>query len=227
MNRSDNNDSNHKGRTRNLQELSGSSFEIADGQPDIRGWNVKDFNGRKIGEVDELIFDENSRRVRYMVVDLDGNDLDLGDREVLVPIGFVQLHEKDDDVILPLVSRNQLMALPDYEEDGITPELEQRVRTIFTGSGQESDTTVNTGSRRDEQFYEHEHFDDRKLYRKRDADRASNTANSDDRYDDADARYLRSRTNETDYNNRDNLNRNELGQDAVEWKKRNRDQDRL
>lgn len=54
-----------------LQELGGSDFEIAEDQPDIRGWDVKDENGKKIGEVDELIFDEQSRKVRYIVLDLE------------------------------------------------------------------------------------------------------------------------------------------------------------
>ena len=69
---------------RRLQELGESDFEIVDGQPDIRGWEVKDAQGRDIGEVEELIFDARTRKVRYMVVDLEDNEeLDLEDREVL------------------------------------------------------------------------------------------------------------------------------------------------
>src|SRR5215207_8837942 len=94
-----------------LQELGGSNYEIADGQPDIRGWDVKDTTGKKIGEVDELIFDVQSQKVRYIVLDLEGNVLDLEPRNVLVPIGLAQIDEKDEDVILPNVSAAQLQAL--------------------------------------------------------------------------------------------------------------------
>src|SRR3954469_10855400 len=95
-----------------LQELGGSDFEIADGQPNIKGWDVKDESGKKIGEVDELLFDPQSQKVRYLVVDLSGNDFDLDKRDVLVPIGIAELHDEDDDVILPGISATQLNALP-------------------------------------------------------------------------------------------------------------------
>src|SRR5215217_8214949 len=104
-------------RNRRLQELRGSDYEIADGEPDIRGWDVKDASGRRIGEVDDLIFDVQSQKVRYMVVDLDDNELDLDDdREVLVPIGLAKLDDDDDDVILNNVTADQLRALPDYDD---------------------------------------------------------------------------------------------------------------
>ncbi len=38
-------------RQTRLQKLSGSDFEITDGQPDIRGWDVKDASGKQFGEV--------------------------------------------------------------------------------------------------------------------------------------------------------------------------------
>lgn len=38
-----------------LQKLGGSDYEIADGEPDIRGWEVRDESGKKLGEVDDLI----------------------------------------------------------------------------------------------------------------------------------------------------------------------------
>ncbi len=44
-------------RSNHLEELSGSDYEIVDGEPDINGWDVIDHNGQKIGEVDELLFD--------------------------------------------------------------------------------------------------------------------------------------------------------------------------
>ncbi len=147
-----------------LQKLGGSDFEIVDGQPDIRGWDVKDAAGKQIGEVEELIFDYESQKVRYLVVDLDDNDYDLDDREVLIPIGIAELHENDDDVILPTVTVDQLRALPDYDESRFDTEHETNVRNVFGGLGA---STTGDDIRRDEDFYSHEHFNDANLYRKR------------------------------------------------------------
>lgn len=49
-------------RKTRLQKLKGSDFEIMDGQPDIYGWDVLDSSGKQLGEVDELIFDYESRK---------------------------------------------------------------------------------------------------------------------------------------------------------------------
>ena len=87
--------SSNKGRR--LQELRGSDFEIAKGQPDIRGWDVRDNAGRKFGKVHDLIFDIRANKVRYMVVNiLDTKELELEKRTVLVPIGLAELDGADD-----------------------------------------------------------------------------------------------------------------------------------
>jgi uncharacterized protein (TIGR02271 family) len=145
-----------------LQKLSGSDYEIMDGQPDIRGWDVKDDNGRQIGEVEELIFDVQSRKVRYIVLDMDNNELDLDDREVLVPIGIAQLHKEDDDVLLPGVTAEQLRALPEYDEDRFDTDSEEGVRNVFGGLGAGA---LAGGSNAD--FYNHDHFNEDNLYRNR------------------------------------------------------------
>ncbi len=151
-------------RQTRLQKLSGSDFEIADGQPDIRGWDVKDASGKRFGEIEELIFDYESRKVRYLVVDLEENDYDLEDKEVLVPIGVAELHENDDDVILSGVTAEQLLALPEYDEDRFDTEHETSVRNVFGGLG---GATLAAGSNKDEDFYSHEHFNESNFYRNR------------------------------------------------------------
>ena len=156
-------DTENKRHTR-LQKLSGSDYEIVDGQPDIRGWDVRDAAGKQIGEVEELIFDYQSQKVRYLVVDLEDNDYDLDDREVLIPIGIAELHENDDDVILPTVTVDQLRALPDYDEDRFDTDHETNIRNVFGGLGA---TTTASDVRRDDDFYKHDHFNDANLYRNR------------------------------------------------------------
>ncbi len=151
-------------RNTRLQKLSGSNFEIVDGEPDIRGWDVKDASGKQLGEVDELIFDFESRKVRYLVVDLKDNDYNLEERDVLVPIGIAELHENDDDVILNGVSADQLSALPEYDEDRFDTEHESNVRNVFGGLG---GAALASGTSNDDEFYNHEHFNEGNLYRNR------------------------------------------------------------
>ena len=140
-----------------LQELGESKFEIADGQPDIRGWDVKDINGKLLGEVDELIFDVESRKVRYIVLDLEDNEWDLKERDVLIPIGLAELHEKDDDVILRDVTIEQLRALPEYDDDDLNTDFESTIRNIFSGTSVAS-AALASQTNNESDFYAHEHF---------------------------------------------------------------------
>lgn len=82
-----------------LEELNGSNYQIVEGEPDITGWDVIDQQGRKIGDVDDVLFDPQTREVRYIIVDLEDNELDIdNDKKVLVPIGIAELRgEYDED----------------------------------------------------------------------------------------------------------------------------------
>lgn len=103
------------GGLRALSDL--DDLDIADGEPDIRGWDVRDGEGSKIGEVDDLIIDLSAMKVRYMAVELDKDFFSLDDeRRVLVPIGNAQLDDDTDDVIVS-ASRASLLAMPAYDDD--------------------------------------------------------------------------------------------------------------
>ena len=106
-----------------LQELDHSNFEIVKGEPDIRGWDLRYRNGEKIGSVEELILDTKAKKIRYMIVDLDENELRLEHRKTMIPIGFAELDKQHDDVLIPNVSVDQLCRLPDYKRNSLSPEL--------------------------------------------------------------------------------------------------------
>ncbi|MBD1365104.1 PRC-barrel domain-containing protein [Mucilaginibacter sp. ZT4R22] len=140
-----------------LKALSDSDYQIVDGEPDITGWDVLDLSGNKFGEVDDLLFDPESRAVRYLVVELKANGDDIvDDRNVLIPIGVAELHTDDDDVIVPNVSAQQLYTLPVYEPGVLTPENEVAIRNIFDGGS--AVPYEATG------FYEHDHFNEDRFY---------------------------------------------------------------
>jgi uncharacterized protein (TIGR02271 family) len=159
--------------TNRLQELGGSDFQIAEGEPNIKGWTVKDPQGKTIGEVDELLFDPQTRKVRYIVLDIEGDYLDMESRDVLIPIGVAELQESDDDVILPNVTADQLRALPVYEKDNLTRDTEMTIRNIFgsagaAGAGVAAGAAMAGRDTRDpDEFYNDPAYDEERLYHKR------------------------------------------------------------
>jgi hypothetical protein len=158
-----------KMKHRRLQELDHSDFEIVDGEPDIRGWDVKNAAGKKIGEVEDLIIDAQLKKVRYMVVDLDKNNLDLDHRKIVIPIGLAELHKDHDDVLLPGVETNQLMSLPAYDKDKLDEEAERRICSALGRTGQSGNSTGNNSQAQEHSadFYQHDYFNDDNLYKHR------------------------------------------------------------
>jgi len=167
----------NKSKYNRLQELDHSNYEIVKGEPDIRGWDVRYKNGEKIGSIEELILDTKAQKIRYMVVDLDENELRLEHRKVFIPIGFAELDNQNDDVLIPNVSVDQLCRLPDYKRNSLTPDLERSIASVFGRKVRvEPVATVDRGERKiaeanvnddmDPDFYSHDHYKDN-LYKNR------------------------------------------------------------
>lgn len=151
-------------------------FKVAEGDPDVRGWEVMSADGRKIGEVDELLVDTNAMKVRYLDVDVDNNLLaGEPDRHVLVPIGYARLDRDRDCVIVDSLQASQLTSLPAYGHAPLTRDFETNVRDTWSGLGTTSTaagasgltgttgTAGTTGGAADD-FYAHESFDDNRFY---------------------------------------------------------------
>lgn len=153
-------------RNEQLQELSNSNFEIAEYQPDIKTWEIFDVNGDYIGDVNDLIFDRDTVKVRYIITDIESWSDPKENRQVLIPIGLVSLQEKDEEVILTEAVSANIRFLPSYEKGSITPAQEVQIREVLTGNlaGNVSDLVYE---KHPENFYEHNHFNDQAyiLYR--------------------------------------------------------------
>ena len=76
-----------------LREMDG--FKVAEGEPDIRGWNVRTLAGREIGEVEDLLVDRNLGEVVMLDVNLANSD-----RHTLAPIRAVQIDRVKRSVII-------------------------------------------------------------------------------------------------------------------------------
>ena len=103
-----------------LNQLSG--YKVADGEPDIRGWDVVTGDGRRLGKVDDLLVDTQANKVRYVDVDMDGDN-----RHVTVPIGYARLEEDRHQVLVDRLGDEQLRAMPSYTHGGITRDYEEQV----------------------------------------------------------------------------------------------------
>jgi hypothetical protein len=145
-----------------LEELSASDFEVADGQPNIKGWDVNEL-GEVIGDVDELLINPQTQKVRYMVVDTDANGLRLEARKILIPIGVAELHEDDDYVVIPQITTALIEQLPDYERGALSAEHETQTRNMFSGLGGTGIIVPASG----DDFYAHEQFNTNRLYNRR------------------------------------------------------------
>jgi len=130
---SNNNDYSH------LDELGNSKYEIADGESDIRNWVVKNENGNILGEVQDLIFDSKLRKVVYIVLDLDRNELNLKERKVLLPVEYAEINEAYKNVVYRGLMPNELATLPTYEKGKITRNSVDLTMSTFLASMSNSD----------------------------------------------------------------------------------------
>jgi sporulation protein YlmC with PRC-barrel domain len=160
------------GRVVRLKDL--KDYTVAKGDPDVRGWNVYANDGRRIGEVDELLVDVEAMKVRYLDIDLDRDVLSVtgGDNlgnttaapgtrsgHVLIPIGSAQLDEKEDRVIVDLL-HTLVGGLPSYDHGPVTREYETSVRQHF-------DRDYRHDPARDRDFYDHDLYKEDRFWSKR------------------------------------------------------------
>lgn len=103
-----------------LNQLAG--YRVADGEPDIRGWDVVAGDGRRLGKVDDLLVDTQANKVRYVDVDMDGDN-----RHVTVPIGYARLDEGRHRVLVDRLGDEQLRAMPTYDHGPVTRDYEEQV----------------------------------------------------------------------------------------------------
>lgn len=146
---------------RRLEELNDSDYEIADDDPDIKGWDIRDKSGAKLAEVQDVLFNPAAMKVRYIIAHLEDRVFGIENRKVLIPIGLAELHEKKDIVYLPTITLEQLAAAPDYIRGELLHEDEVSLRNTFSQN-------VHDPEIYDAQtFYEHDHYNERNFYGRR------------------------------------------------------------
>jgi len=144
-----------------LKELHSSEFEIATGEPDIRNWKVIGLQNQEVGRVSELLFNDISHRVRYLIVNINGKPLNLISRPVLIPASLVDLLKDEKIVLLNGLTIAHLALLPTYEKGKISRETELSIRDVFSPgyNGVFRDKDILD----DDEFYNKEFGDNRRF----------------------------------------------------------------
>lgn len=159
----DNNSNNYQP----LYSLKKTNYEIIDGEPDITGWDVVNETGSPIGKIKDLLFDAQSKAVRYLIIHLTDSLIPSTDKTVMIPIGIAHLHNKDGLVVLPNLHLDQYKALPAYQETEIGPQIEQQIREVI-GSPAALRLEETMIAFDQQEFYRHHHFDKGKFYNRKD-----------------------------------------------------------
>ncbi|WP_303312395.1 PRC-barrel domain-containing protein [Hymenobacter sp. BT730] len=109
---------------RRLRDL--ENFEVADDSVDVRGWAVRGSDGKKFGDVFELIVDEDAMKVRYLDIELDASlQIDKWARHILLPIGVATIDEDGDNIFVPSLNLQSVLDYPPYTDIQITREYEE------------------------------------------------------------------------------------------------------
>lgn len=108
---------------RRLRDL--TDFEVADDNPDVRGWTVRGNDGQALGTVFELIVEPEAMKVRYLDVELDSRfHINEHKNHILLPIGAASLDEDGDNVFVPALNAETVLNYPPYIEIQITRDYE-------------------------------------------------------------------------------------------------------
>ncbi len=96
---------------------------LADGERDVRGWEVMAADGTRVGEVDTVLVDAQAGRIRYLDVDVAAY-LSPGreERHVLVPMAGVRLAPEEKTVVVERMRGEDITNLSPYKHDPITLE---------------------------------------------------------------------------------------------------------
>jgi photosynthetic reaction center H subunit len=121
--------------TRGLQSLDKlPDFKVADGDPDVRGWEVITSDREKIGTVKDLLVDTAAMKARYLTVEIDSRFATGDERNILIPIGAAQLAPRDDRVLLNGLTSSDILPIPKAAGRTFDRQYEENVARSFGGT---------------------------------------------------------------------------------------------
>jgi hypothetical protein len=154
-----------------LDELSG--YKVAENYSDVRGWDVKDANGRTIGKVEHLLVNKTAERVVYLDVEVDTTLIEEGhntyqepvsagvheflnkegENHLIIPIGMANFDEQNKIVSTNQIDRSTFAKTKRFKNgDVIDFGYELNVVRHYRGDNTIHSTSADAG------FYDREEF---------------------------------------------------------------------
>lgn len=96
----------------NMVKMEESELTLANSDEDIRGRNVVDSAGEDIGDVKDLLIDEDEAKVRFLQVG-SGGFLGIGDETFLIPVDAIT--HIDDNAVRVNLTRDRVRQGPTYD----------------------------------------------------------------------------------------------------------------
>ncbi len=78
-----------------ITSIGDTDVTLADPAADVRGRNLEDQDGNKIGTIDDLLIDTETRQVRFLRVE-HGGFLGIGEKHFLVPVDAIAAVDSED-----------------------------------------------------------------------------------------------------------------------------------
>lgn len=123
-------------------------FQFSDQADDVRGAALYGSDDKKLGKIDDVIFDHQSGSIQYAVVDTGGW---LSSRQFLVPASRITARGDKDDEYRVDLTREQIERFPAYDEKNLKDEKKwkQYQESYHKASGFEDDGVLHqSGSTR-------------------------------------------------------------------------------
>ena len=155
-----------------LEQLGGKDIGTIEAPHDLRNYIVKSEGEVEIGRVSDLLYDIQSRKVRYLVIQLNAQE-GLASREILAPIGMVDCYEPGNFLVISALNTKLIDSLPDYIPGEVNPGVENMVRLAYAGQTEDADCSGLTGNEilsEGEHFYSHSHFILNEIFEKTDTE---------------------------------------------------------
>lgn len=91
------------------------NWHVAEGDPDIRGWDATDNEGNKIGQINDLIISRRTGEAAYAVLTY-GGSLGMGVKHTIMPIDELRL-DPSRKLVMSNYPMNALQSAPEYHDD--------------------------------------------------------------------------------------------------------------
>jgi hypothetical protein len=153
-----------------LDEL--SDYEVAENYTDVRGWDVKDVDGRVVGFVDNLLVSKSAERVVYLDVEVDATIIEKGhdvygksstgmheflnkegENHLIIPIGMATISRDRNDVVTNEITHDSFSKTKRFAKGFlINPDYEVGMYTNYRNEPDGNKITF------DDNFYKREGF---------------------------------------------------------------------